>query len=170
MTNHFPGVPRTTGSLSPALEKSVAVHEHCSHPQDSLRRSGPFAAMSFCFAHNQQKNKNGQSPWNLRKLEEHSGLNVPFGSYVNYLPPSTTKKYLDRTKFTDRTTPGVILGYEIGYSGKWKRGCVVCPLEAFANVTLESTSKLVAAHVNQRITDKEDVHFGAGNHTLVSAD
>ena len=81
---------------------------------------------------------------------------------MNYIPPWTTKTYIDRSKFTDRTAPGVILGYEIGYGGKWKRGYVVCPLDAFANVSLKSTSKLVAAQVNQRITVTEDVHLVPG--------
>ena len=148
--------------LNPASARSAAAPEHCSQLPDSPKPSGPIAAMSFCFAYNLQKNKNGESPWNLRKLEEYNGVLAPFGSYINYIPPTTTKTYLKQSKMTDRTHPGVILGYEVGYGGKWRRGYVVCPLEAFANVTLTSTSKLVAQQINQRITVTEDVHLVPG--------
>ena len=50
------------------------------------------------------------------------------------------------------------MGYEQGCGGRWKKGYVVCPLEAFAHVTLQSTSKSIAAKINGRITVTEDVH------------
>ena len=83
---------------------------------------------------------------------------MPFGSYANYIPPSTTKAAKERTKFADRTEPGVLLGYEIGYGGRWKKGYVVCPLSAFANLVLSSSSKIVSQKINASLTVTENVH------------
>ena len=114
----LPGCPQSNGVIESCVGKVSRGTRALLAASGLPETFWPLAPMSFCFAYNQHKGNNGQSPWNLRKLEEHSGLHTPFGSYVNFLPPSTTKKYLDRTKFTDRTRPGVILGYEIGYGGK----------------------------------------------------
>ena len=83
---------------------------------------------------------------------------MSFGSYIDYMPPSTTILGKDRSKFADRTVPGVLLGYELGYGGRWKKGYVVCPLEAFADVPLSFKGKKVASKINRRITVTEDVH------------
>ena len=98
----------------------------------------------------------------MRFDKEYKGEAITFGAYVNYIPPSTTVLGKDRPKFADRTAPGILLGYELGYGGRWKEGYVVCPLEAFADVDLHFRSKTVAAKTRRRITVTDNVSVVPG--------
>ena len=82
-------------------------------------------------------------------MKEFNGTLAPFGSYVNFIPPTTTKLGRRKGKFFETTVPGIIVGHEIGYGGSWKGGYVVVPLEAIAELgenhpTEESTKQLGA--------------------------
>ena len=158
----LPGRPQSNGLIESTVGKVTRGARALLAASGLPETFWPMASMAFCFGYNQQKNKNGQSPWNLRKFTEYTDLTMPFGSYINYIPPTTTKADKNRSKFTDRTVPGVLLGYEQGYGGRWKKGYVVCPLTAFANLLLTNSSKSVAAKINAHITVTEDVHVVPG--------
>ena len=70
------------------------------------------AAMTFCHLRNLKEDDYGNTAWSLRYKKvpekfEYKGIKVPFGSYVVYQPPTSSNPFADRTKFQERTIPGV---------------------------------------------------------------
>ena len=63
----------------------------------------------------------------------------------------------DRSKFAETTVPGIFLGYETMYGGKWGKGYIVTPLEAFRNVGVKTPPKVFRKQVEGRITVTENV-------------
>ena len=98
-------------------------------------------------------------------LERNSkGEIIPFGSYIHFIPPSTTKLSKSKTRFEDKTSPGVFLVWSMGYGGRWRGGHIVAPLDAFAGISLSARGTR-ASHVKDRITITEDVHLVPGTTT-----
>ena len=152
----LPGKPQTNGLIEQCVGRIARGTRALLQASGLPEGFWPLAAMAFCFGHNSQKNNAGQSPWNLRRRRELCAPLIPFGSYVNYIPPSTTTLGRDTTKFGPKTAPGLFLGYEIGYGGSWRGGHVVIPLEAFIDVPLKSPTKALQAKLGGRITVTEE--------------
>ena len=116
-----------------------------------------FAACTFCFLRNVQADAYGDSAWARRykhkpaKDRKFNGRLVPFGSYVLFYPPTTTKAYKQQEKFEERLKPGVFLGYELGVGGAWRKHYRVMPISAFDNLPLiYSTKKLAATQASHK--------------------
>ena len=82
---------------------------------------------------------------------------MPVGPYVNYIPPSTTILGKSRSKFADSCSRSY-LGLRGRLRGRWKKGYIVCPLEAFVGAPMTFSNRSAAKQINRRITVTEDVH------------
>ena len=77
----------------------------------------PYACRCYCFLHNTAM-RNGDSPWNKRHGKGHySGVRVPFGSLVNYVPNPDDRETL---KWGCSGIPGVLLYYDTNSSDVFK--------------------------------------------------
>ena len=152
----LPGKPQTNGVIEMCVGRIARGTRALLAASGLPENFWPLAANAFCFGHNSQKDTNGRSPWNTRRRRELCAPLLPFGAYVNYIPPTTTTLGRDRTKFSTKTEPGVFLGYEIGYGGSWRGGHVVAPLEAFVGVPLRAPNKAQQHRLSGRITVTEE--------------
>ena len=75
--------------------------------------------------------------WEIRNKKPWSGELIPFGSYVEYLPPPTT--HIDCPKAATKSVPGIFLGWAIQPGGKWSGDFQVISLEAIRACDLSNT-------------------------------
>ena len=139
----LPGKPQTNGLIEMQVGKVLRGTRALLTASGLPMTMWPMAASAYAFSINLQRSKIGRSPWNLRKLREFKGTLIPFGAYINYIPPTTTKLAKLMTQFAGNIVPGLFLGYQIGYGGSWRGGYVTCPLEAFVSLPKVATAREV---------------------------
>ena len=86
----------------------------------------------------------------------------PFGSYVAYIPPTTTEEHDKKTKFDTSSIPGIFLNYCILPNGQWKEYYHIVPLSCFDKVSLLTHAKGLRSKFTKKIIMSPDVHVIPG--------
>ena len=85
-------------------------------------------------ARNIEQKEDGKTAWELRKKQPFTGLPLPFGCLVDYIPSPISQ---DPTgKLESNTRPGVFLGYCLHPGHEWKGEYYVASLSSFAGKDL----------------------------------
>ena len=74
----LPGCPQSNGLIESCVGKVSRGARALLAASGLPEAFWPLASMAYCFGHNLQRDKNGRSPWNLRKMDEYKGLLMPF--------------------------------------------------------------------------------------------
>ena len=65
----------------------------------------------------------GGSPWERGHGAPFSGLRIPFGSLVNFMPSDARRGV--RHKFAPTSEPGIIMGYRLQPGSRWSGDYIV---------------------------------------------
>jgi len=126
------------------LDGSRTLLEHAGLPQSFW----PLAMKCFSTLYNITHRLDDEStPWTRRHGVEFSGLLIPFGALVDFMPaPEVIKKL---PKFAPRSIPGVFLGYELSPGGAWKGVYIVASLEDCRDLTGPSDGQYRYPHLHR---------------------
>ena len=112
-----------------------------------------FALPHFCTASN-FADVDGESAWKKRhKKGSFKGIQRPFGSRVDFLPPKSLKQRLP--VFSPSAVPGVFMGWHMHPGGHWSKDYLVSYLPDFEAVQSGKTKKIHVYRVR-------DIHVNEG--------
>jgi hypothetical protein len=120
-----PGRPQTNGVAERAVRtvldgtRSALLHAGFEERYWSL------ACQHWCFAHNVQYDKLGNTPWMSRLKAKFLGQLLPFGVLIDFLPSPIAA---DIPKFAPRAIPGLFIGWRVHTNGKWRNEYLVASM------------------------------------------
>ena len=145
------------GKSTPGLPKTNAVAERtvrriCEGVRTLLLGAGlpacfwPWAMNYYCHAHN-IADRDGSSPWFERHGAHFTGKKIPFGAFVDYLPPPGEVK--TSLKMGPRGVPAIFLGWRFNPGNTFHGEYIVARLEDFVGQDLGYECRF---SVDERVT------------------
>jgi len=135
----IPGVPATNGLAEAMVKRTIRGIRVAIERAGFPRSYYDYAGRHHWTARNIETGADGKTPWERRFGDPFTGLTVPFGAEVNYVPsdisPNPTQKLDQNTK------PGVFLGYDLEVGHKWKGVYIVAALTEFINKDLRRDAR-----------------------------